>query len=86
MARVLVLLPARDFDPSKAAVGWWVLANAGHTVSFATADGRPAVAEEMMLTGKASIHGEPFRYCGICLSSDFWCGANRDAPEEPTPE
>jgi putative intracellular protease/amidase len=52
MARVLVLLPARDFDPSEAAVGWRVLANAGHTVSFATADGRPAVADEMMLTGK----------------------------------
>jgi len=52
MARVLVLLPARDFDPSEAAVGWRVLANAGHTISFATADGRPAVADEMMLTGK----------------------------------
>jgi putative intracellular protease/amidase len=51
MARVLVLLPALDFDPSEAAVGWRVLANAGHTVSFATPDGRPAVADEMMLTG-----------------------------------
>jgi len=29
-----------------------VLANAGHTVSFATPEGRPAVADEMMLTGK----------------------------------
>jgi putative intracellular protease/amidase len=52
MARVLVLLPARDFDPSEAAVGWRVLANAGHTVGFATPDGRPAVADDMMLTGK----------------------------------
>ena len=52
MARVLVLLPARDFDPSEAAVGWRVLADAGHTVSFATPEGRPAVADEMMLTGK----------------------------------
>ena len=52
MARVLVLLPTRDFDPSEAAVGWRVLANAGHTVSFATPEGRPAVADEMMLTGK----------------------------------
>ena len=41
MARVLVLLPARDFDPSEAAVGWRVLANAGHTVSFATARRTP---------------------------------------------
>jgi putative intracellular protease/amidase len=52
MARVLVLLPTLDFDPSEAAVGWRVLANAGHTVSFATPDGRPAVADDMMLTGK----------------------------------
>jgi putative intracellular protease/amidase len=33
-------------------VGWRVLVNAGHTVSFATPDGRPAVADDMMLTGK----------------------------------
>ncbi len=52
MARVLVLLPARDFDPSEAAVSWRVLARAGHTVSFATPDGRPAVADDMMLTGR----------------------------------
>ncbi len=52
MARVLVLLPARDFDPSEAAVSWQVLANAGHVVGFATPDGRPAVADDMMLTGQ----------------------------------
>ena len=52
MARVLVPLPARDFDPSEAAVSWRVLASAGHTVHFATPDGRPAVADDMMLTGR----------------------------------
>jgi putative intracellular protease/amidase len=52
MARVLVLLPARDFDPSEAAVSWRVLVNAGHAVSFATPDGQPATADEMMLTGQ----------------------------------
>jgi putative intracellular protease/amidase len=52
MARVLLLLPARDFDPSEAAVSWRVLVNAGHVVSFATPDGRPAAADEMMLTGR----------------------------------
>lgn len=52
MAHVLVLLPARDFDPSEAAVSWRVLVNAGHAVSFATPDGRPAVADGMMLTGR----------------------------------
>ena len=52
MARVLVLLPARDFDPSEAAVGWRVLADAGHSVHFATPDGKPATADDMMLTGQ----------------------------------
>jgi putative intracellular protease/amidase len=52
MARVLVPLPARDFDPSEAAVSWRVLVNAGHRVSFATPDGRPAAADDMMLTGQ----------------------------------
>src|ERR1700675_4327452 len=52
MARVLVLLPARDFDPSEAAVSWRVLVNAGHAVHFATPDGLSALADEMMLTGQ----------------------------------
>src|SRR6202022_1073494 len=52
MGRVLFLLSARDFDPSEAAVSWRVLANAGHVVSFATPDGRPAAADDMMLTGR----------------------------------
>jgi putative intracellular protease/amidase len=51
-ARVLFLLPARDFDPSEAAVSWQVLARAGHSVSFSTPDGRPATADDIMLTGK----------------------------------
>ncbi len=52
MARVLIPLPARDFDPSEAAVSWQVLSKAGHFVTFATPDGRPAVADGMMLTGQ----------------------------------
>jgi putative intracellular protease/amidase len=52
VAHVLFLLPARDFDPSEAAVCWQVLMNAGHVVSFATPDGRPAIADDMMLTGR----------------------------------
>jgi putative intracellular protease/amidase len=52
MARVLVLLPARDFDPSEAAVSWRVLVNAGHVVVFATPDGHAATADDMMLTGR----------------------------------
>jgi putative intracellular protease/amidase len=52
VARVLFLLPARDFDPSEAAVSWRVLIDAGHIVGFATPDGQPAAADEIMVTGK----------------------------------
>jgi putative intracellular protease/amidase len=52
MARVLVLLPARDFDPSEAGVSWRVLVSAGHVVDFATPDGQSALADDMMLTGQ----------------------------------
>jgi putative intracellular protease/amidase len=52
MARVLFLLPARDFDPSEAAVSWQVLTRAGHRIDFATPDGQPAVGDYIMLTGQ----------------------------------
>lgn len=52
MARVLILLPARDFDPSEAALSWRVLMNTRHAVHFATPDGRAAIADDMMLTGQ----------------------------------
>jgi putative intracellular protease/amidase len=52
MARVLVPLPARDFDPSEAAVSWRILTNARHAVHFGTPDGRSAAADDMMLTGQ----------------------------------
>jgi putative intracellular protease/amidase len=52
VARILIPLPAQDFDPSEAAVSWQVLSNAGHIVAFATPDGQPAVADDMMLTGQ----------------------------------
>src|SRR3977135_2337119 len=52
MARGLITLPAQDFDPSEAAVSWRVLTDAGHTIGFATPDGRPAAADDMMLTGR----------------------------------
>lgn len=52
MGSVLVALPARDFDPSEAAVSWRVLSAAGHTVGFATPGGAPAEADELMLSGE----------------------------------
>ncbi|MFI9273337.1 type 1 glutamine amidotransferase domain-containing protein [Kitasatospora sp. NPDC052896] len=52
MATVLVPIPTRDFDPSEVAVTWRVLTDAGHTVLFATPDGRPGVADDLMVTGR----------------------------------
>jgi putative intracellular protease/amidase len=52
LARVLIPLPARDFDPSEAAIGWQVLSKAGHSVTFATPDGHAAAADDMMLSGE----------------------------------
>ena len=52
MARVLIPIPAKDFDPTEVAVSWSVLKRLGHAVTFATPDGRPGQADEMMLTGQ----------------------------------
>ncbi len=51
MARVLILLPARDFDPTEAAVTWKVCSARGHRIVFATPEGALAAADDMMLTG-----------------------------------
>ncbi len=52
MANILILLPSQDFDPTEAAVPWAALTRAGHIVSFATPDGKPGAADELMLTGE----------------------------------
>jgi putative intracellular protease/amidase len=52
MASVLIPLPSLDFDPTESAVSWLVLTEAGHRVVFATPDGRPGAADEIMLTGR----------------------------------
>ena len=52
MARVLIPIPSRDFDPTEAAVSWSVLECLGHAVTFATPDGHPGQADDMMLTGE----------------------------------
>lgn len=54
---VLLPLPRTDYDPSEAAIAWAALVAAGHRVTFATPDGRPAQADAVMLSG-----------CGL----DFW--------------
>ena len=52
MATVLVPLPARDFDPTEAAVSACVLRDRGHTLRFATPDGQRAHADPVMVTGE----------------------------------
>jgi putative intracellular protease/amidase len=52
MAKVVVPIPARDFDPTEVAVPWRELTRRGHVVTFATPDGAPGRADEMMLTGE----------------------------------
>ena len=52
MANVLIPIPSRDFDPSEVAVSWSVLKRLGHSVTFATPDGRPDHADDLMLTGE----------------------------------
>lgn len=52
MARVLIPIPRRDFDPTETAVPWRVLTARGHEVVFATPDGAPGQADELMLTGE----------------------------------
>ena len=52
MAKVLIPLPRRDFDPSEVAISFSVLTRLGHSVTFATPDGQPAHADDLMLTGE----------------------------------
>lgn len=52
MAKVLIPIPSRDFDPTEVAVSWRVLKRLGHSVSFATPDGRPGRADELMISGQ----------------------------------
>ena len=50
--KVLIPLPARDFDPTEAAVSWKILRDAGHAITFATPDGEPGAADPVMLSGE----------------------------------
>jgi protease I len=52
LGTVLVPIPSRDFDPTEVAVPWKVLEALGHTMQFATPDGRPGQADERMVTGQ----------------------------------
>jgi len=52
MATVLMPIPACDFDPTEVAVSWQMLTAAGHDVAFATPNGQPGRADDLMVTGQ----------------------------------
>lgn len=52
MGTVLIPIPDRDFDPTEVAVSWQVLRANGHRVVFATESGTPAVADDIVVTGR----------------------------------
>jgi putative intracellular protease/amidase len=52
VAQILIPIPARDFDPTETAVPWLILSKAGHKVTFVTPDGKPGVADDIMVTGE----------------------------------
>jgi len=52
MAKILIPLPARDFDPTETGVPWRILTERQHTLTFATPDGLPGAADPLMATGK----------------------------------
>ena len=52
MAKILIPLPASDFDPTETGVPWRILTARGHSVSFATPEGQVAAADPVMVTGK----------------------------------
>jgi len=51
MARVLIVLPQADFDPTEVAFPWQVWHRAGHEVAFATETGGAAACDRVTLTG-----------------------------------
>jgi protease I len=52
MARILIPIPDRDFDPTEVAVPWKIWRDLGHRIVFATPEGREGAADPRMVTGK----------------------------------
>ncbi|HEY3844132.1 MAG TPA: type 1 glutamine amidotransferase domain-containing protein [Acidimicrobiales bacterium] len=52
MAKVLLPIPERDFDPTEVAVSWNVLTALGHDVVFTTPDGNVGHADDLMVSGR----------------------------------
>jgi putative intracellular protease/amidase len=79
MATVLIPIPDTDFDPTEVAVSWQVLAAHGHTVVFATESGRPAAADDIMLSGRGLDVWSRVPGLGRLAFVGRFLRANRDA-------
>ena len=60
MARILMPLPSKDFDPTESAVPFRFLKQHGHEFVFATPDAKPAQADQRMLNGNGLGLLRPF--------------------------
>lgn len=79
MATVLIPIPDTDFDPTEVAVSWQVLAAHGHTVVFATESGRPAAADDIMVSGRGLDVWSRVPGLGSVAFVGRFLRANRDA-------
>jgi len=78
-SRVLVPIPSRDFDPTEVAVSWKVLTDLGHAVVFATPNGRPGAADDIMVTGRGLDPWSPAPVLGRLKAVGLVLRANADA-------
>ncbi|WP_309752097.1 type 1 glutamine amidotransferase domain-containing protein [Novosphingobium sp.] len=51
MAKILIILPEADYDPSEVALPWLVWSEAGHRITFACRNGQPSYADPITVTG-----------------------------------
>jgi putative intracellular protease/amidase len=79
MATVLIPIPDRDFDPTEVAVSWQVLRTNGHQVVFATQNGAPGVADDIMVSGRGLDFWSSIPVLGAITVVGRTLRANKDA-------
>lgn len=79
MATVLIPIPDIDFDPTEVAVSWQVLTGHGHAVVFSTESGRPAAADDIMVSGRGLDIWSKVPGLGRAVVVGRFLRANRDA-------
>ena len=79
MGSVLIPIPDRDFDPTEVAVSWQVLTSDGHSVAFATESSAPAIADDIMVTGRGLDFWSDIPVLGRITVVGRFLRANADA-------